>query len=636
MNFLKQQDNRRRQSALLLIAFVIAMMCMALVIHSIIAGLSFLLTGNGSFWVPTVQGSVMIAIVWITVIAGGFFRYLDVKAGGAVLARRFGAVHASERHRYEQEKQLLNVVAEMSIASATAQPEVYVLRRESSINALVLGSEQSHHTIVVTQGALDALNRQELQAVVAHEFGHIKNGDLPLNMRLLIILGGLLAIDEVGRLLIAKESDDTVHPGMLVGYVLIAIGSIGMFFGKIIRAAFSRQREYLADASAVQFTRASYPLASALHVIKEHDHEPMLHLAHSEELAHLCFQAGRKLAWYRRLLASHPEIQSRIDVIEPHFSTKQRKVENRKAVHEQKSGTTALSSGHHTVCQAAETELSTVSSGASHTTSHTANNNVVNLFGGNLSDNVLIMLSDKQTCIAGLFAVFATGDSDSREQYYNSLASGINDAFSEETRRVRSTLCDELNNKQLDIINHITSVLNDTADADTLLRIVSSLEQYALVKKDNKLMSFAIIQLIRRKLNIDNFTMHEAATVLHGTSNAQRIKSFDAMGGEFALLLSLMVESSGACAAAQDAQFQNVLKCYTRDSYPRRTANEADVIPELQAAFQTLLAQPESIRQAFVQHCVEIMQHDGYIVADERVLLDLFAASLGCEARLAA
>lgn len=625
MDFLKQQDDRRRQSTLLLGAFVAAILGMGLVIHSIIAGLSLMLTGSGSFWVPTIQGSVMIGIVWFTILAGGYFRYLDVKAGGAVLARRFGAVHASDRSRYEQEKQLLNVVAEISIASGTPQPEVYVLRGESSINALVLGSEQANHVIVLTQGALDAFDRDELQAVVAHEFGHISNGDLPLNMRLLIMLGGLMAIDEVGRLLMTKGPEGLAHPAMLVGYVLKVIGSVGVFFGKIIRAAFSRQREFLADASAVQFTRDPYPLASALQVIREHEHQPKLNLAHAEELAHLCFQSGLKFAWYQRLLASHPEIQTRMDAIEPHFSTKRRKAEKNSKAADAQTGTTAgVSAGPQFGLDAERPGSANIES------------NVISLFGGELSDRILLLLPDQQSCLAALFALFATGDSNSKRQYYNSLAFSFNDAFSEETRRVQSLIPDELKNNQLNIINHVTSVLSKSVSADSLQKIVLRLEKLTSVKDDYNLMMYASIQLIRRKLNVEFPVVDKVVNSNDQTANARRAKSFDSMGSEFALLLSLMVESSGTSAAELDAQFQSVLKCYTKTSYPRRTANETGIILELEAAFQTLLVQPVAIRQAFVQHCVEIMQQDGYIVPNERALVMLFAASLGCETVLAA
>ena len=117
---------------------------------------------------------------------------------------------------------------------------------------------------------------------------------------------------------------------------------------------------------------------------------------------------------------------------------------------------------------------------------------------------------------------------------------------------------------------------------------------------------------------------------------ARKAKSFDCMGQEFALLLSLMVETSGAPPDELDKQFRRVLNCYTQETYPRRTANETGIIKDLEAAFQTLYVQPKPIRHAFVQHCIEIMRHDGHVMPDERALLDLFAASLGCEELIAA
>ena len=330
MDFYEQQTNRRWHSTALIIVFTLVLVAMGVLIHVVIAALSRLLEQGGSLLQPSTPALVMIGLVWLTMIAGAIFRLIDVRSGGAMLARRFGAVHASDRSRHDKERQLLNVVAEMSIASSTAQPDVYVLRYENSINAFVLGSRDSRPVIVLTHGALEAFDREQLQAVVAHEFAHISNGDLAVNMRLLVAMGGLMAIDEVGQLLIARNDENAVHPGTLVGYLFCALGTVGVVSGRLISAAFSRQREFLADATAVQFTRNPYGLAAALDVISEQRNEPALHGLHARELAHLCFQSGPRLRWLGKWLASHPDVALRIKAIEPHFNVKKRKVLTKK------------------------------------------------------------------------------------------------------------------------------------------------------------------------------------------------------------------------------------------------------------------------------------------------------------------
>lgn len=631
MDFYDQQTNRRWQSFLLIAAFALVLVTMGVLIHVVIAALSLMLGQGGSLLQPSTPALVMIALVWLTMIAGSIFRLMDVRSGGALLARRFGAVHASDRSRHDKEQQLLNVVAEMSIASSTAQPDVYVLRHENSINAFVLGSRNSRPVIVVTNGALEAFDREQLQAVVAHEFGHISNGDLAVNMRLLVTMGGLMAIDEVGRLLIAKSDEDTVHPGTFVGYLFCALGTIGVVSGQLISAAFSRQREFLADASAVQFTRNPYGLASALDVISEQHEQPALHGVHARELAHLCFQSGPKQRWLGKLLASHPDVAVRIAAIEPHFQVKKRKVLTQKLAIAvsgnvtQMPTRTAVASGNQVQAVAGFDEL--------HIETDAAENAVPTNV---LSDRIVLLLSDDSMCLAALFALFVHSENYDRNDYLNALGFSFNKTFTDHVRKVLQLLPDELAKDQLGVILHCSERLNEHLSLEQRQKVVVKLEKLLSANGNYQLMDYARVQLIRRKLAVEFPVVNALAKDSGSLASARKVKSFDSMGQEFALLLSLMVESSGASPGELDAQFRRVLKCYTQENYPRRTANETGLISELEAAFQTLYSQPKSIRHAFVQHCVEIMKHDGYIMPTERALLDLFAASLGCEELIAA
>lgn len=613
MRFFERQVLKRQQSLLLLLCFVAALLGMAALIHGAVVGFSYVLGQTRSLSEPSVQAIVMIALVWLTVLAGGFFRFLDVRAGGAMLARRFGAVRASDRSRYEKEQQLINVVAELGIASSTPQPDVFVLRREASINAFVLGVAREgkgsrRPVIVVTQGALDELDREQLQAMVAHEYAHIANGDLPLNMRLLIVLGGLMAIDEVGRWLVGRNPRQNTHPGVIVGYLLRALGSIGVFFGQLIQSAFSRQREYLADASAVQYTRNPFALAALLSRIKQQDAEPPLHNIHVQELAHICFQARPMKRWLGRLFASHPKLDLRIAAIDPHFSVKQRKAKRQQALSQ---------------------TLNALTGTAEQSMNSTPPVEHVSAPPRELSDRIRLLLSDQNRCLAALFAIFAQSDTEERQKYLSAVAFAFNKPFATLVTELLNTLPDELLTDQLGIIEHASEALKQSVPLEDRQRLVLKLERLLSVRGDYQLMDYATIQLIRRKLEVEFPVLESVAG--NKTAQGRRVKSFDAMGGEFALLLSLMVESSGASQRIQDEEFQRVLKCYTQTLYPRRTGNETGIVAEVEAAFQTLYVQPIAIRQAFVQHCREIVQQDGYVARAERALLELFAASLGCD-----
>ena len=595
----------------MLIAFVLVLIAVAVAIHLVIAALSLALGQGGSFAHPSTPAIAMIGLVWLTMIAGAVLRLFDVKAGGAVMARRFGAVHASDRSRHDKERQLLNIVAEISIASTTPQPDTYVLRHETSINAFIVGNSNSRPVIVVTEGALDAFDRDQLQAVVAHEFGHIANGDLPVNMRLLIVMGGLMAMDEVGQILIARHLTDRIHPAKIIGYLICSLGKIGVFAGRMVSASFSRQREFLADATAVQYTRNPYALALALDVIKEQGGQPALHGAYAHELAHLCFHSAGTHRWLGKLMASHPEIALRIIAIEPNFEVKKRKASKHRA---------------DTVVAGGIGAMPAFASG--HTGDISANMAP--------SDRIVLLLPDEHSCLAALFALFVDKEPCRRRDYLNALGVSFQQMFVDRVNDIARLLPDELAKEQVSLIVHVSGVLNKTLKDTQRQKIALKLEQLLSVDGHYHLMDYARVQLIRRMLNVEFPVISSISSAGHSSAMARKAKSFDKMGQEFALLLSLMVETSGAAPDVLDQQFQRVLKCYTQVNYPRRTANETGIIKDLEAAFQTLYVQPKPIRLAFVQHCIEIMRHDGRVMKDERALLDLFAASLGCDELVAA
>ena len=631
MKFFDHQDNRRRQSNWLLLGFVVALLAMAFVIHLSVALFSMMLGESGGLFILSTPAMALIGIVWLTILSGCFFRALDVRAGGEVLARRFGATHASDRSRYEGEQQFLNIVAEMAIASRTPQPAAYVMRHESSINAFVVGMHPGAQAIVVTQGTLDAFDRDQLQGVIAHEFGHITSGDLPLNMRLLIALGGLMAIDEVGRLLLYKSPDVQFHPAMIVGYLLRGFGSIGVYAGRLIRSAFSRQREYLADASAVQYTRNPYALASALAVIRDSDEDAALHSSHSDELAHLCFQTGDVRNWFARMFATHPPIQKRIDVIEPHFDVKQRQA-SRDAEKFEKLRRNASNSmvGAH-LFSSGDGGISGGMSLAATTDQDAHQIITMDVNESILSDRVLLMLPDESSCLAAIFAIFAPAKALRRDEFLSSLAFSFNQNFADRVKECISSLASELSTDQLAIIDHCTAIMRTKIKFDNRRLIMLKLERLLATDEHYDLMSYATLQLVRRKLDVEFPVIETLADESSKCAEARLAKNFDSMGEEFALLLSLMVETSGAPPEEMEVYFKRVLTCYTQNEYPRRTATETGIIKELEAAFQTLYVQPKPIRLAFVQHCVEIIRNDGHVARAEAALLELFAASLGCE-----
>ena len=265
---------------------------------------------------------VLTTIVVLAIICGAsLFKTLSLRSGGGVVARSLGGARVERSTRDPALRRLHNVVEEMAIASGVTMPEVYVLENEDGINAFAAGNSPADAAIAVTRGAATLLSRDELQGVVAHEFSHILNGDMRLNLRLLGWTFGLLAIAIVARIVLqssprtgGRDRRDGAGALMLAALAVMVLGYIGVFFGRLLQAAVSRHRERLADASAVQFTRNPGGLSGALLKIAGVSSGSRLVTPEAEEVAHMLFAAGLS-----RLFATHPSLEERLKALDPAF-----------------------------------------------------------------------------------------------------------------------------------------------------------------------------------------------------------------------------------------------------------------------------------------------------------------------------
>jgi Zn-dependent protease with chaperone function len=285
----------------------------------------YILTHLGTDKLLAIVG-LIIGVVGLTTL----FRWLDLKQGGAVIARELGGQLVQPNTGDPKQKRLLNVVEEMALASGIPAPQVYLLAQEGGINAFAAGLGLEDAVIGVTQGCIDSLNRDQLQGVIAHEFSHILNGDMRMNQKLVAILAGLLLISQTGRWILefarsgrsgsGRDRGNSVAAFALLGLCLLLIGWLGHLFGALIRAAVSRQREFLADASAVQFTRNPQGIGAALQIIGGHTMHARIQHHRATELGHFFFgracEANFNLfqgSW----LATHPPLDERIRRILP-------------------------------------------------------------------------------------------------------------------------------------------------------------------------------------------------------------------------------------------------------------------------------------------------------------------------------
>jgi Zn-dependent protease with chaperone function len=322
MNFFEQQAQARRNSTRLMLLFALAVVTIVLAVNLA----AMLLSG------PDPKVLALFTCLTLVVIGGGsLYRISQLRAGGAQVAAQLGGVYVPDDTSDPALRRLRNVVEEMAIASGVPAPRLFVLPDEPGINAFAAGYSPSDAAVAVTRGALEQLNRDELQGVIAHEFSHILNGDMRLNIRLMGVLFGILMLSVIGKRVLWQmaagsrgRSSRSLGPVMfllIAGAVSIAIGSIGVFFGRLIKAGVSRQREVLADASAVQFTRQTQGLAGALKKIGGVPDGSLFHdRAGAEEVSHMLFGQGMA---FSRWFATHPPLEERIRRLEPSFGPAQ-------------------------------------------------------------------------------------------------------------------------------------------------------------------------------------------------------------------------------------------------------------------------------------------------------------------------
>ena len=326
MNFFERQDTARRNSRLLVVLFILA-------VASIVAAMDLAATVIWYLVQLYVDRPLQGPPRWLHVgVIGGTLalilavsirKTLEVRAGGGVaIARMLDARQVVPVKATLAERRLLNVVHEMAIASGSRVPLVYVLDDHGGINAFAAGFDGSLTVVVVTRGALQHLNRDELQAVIGHEFSHIVNGDMSLNLTMIGPLAGLLFIGAAGAhiLRLSVEHGGTEPRAwpilFAVGGALFLIGYVGLFCGRAIKAMVAREREFLADAASVQYTRNPEGMAGALDQVRRL-HSTVLHL-HAEDVSHLFFAEALHLE-EERMLSTHPRLEERIRRLAPHF-----------------------------------------------------------------------------------------------------------------------------------------------------------------------------------------------------------------------------------------------------------------------------------------------------------------------------
>jgi Zn-dependent protease with chaperone function len=323
MNFFEHQEQARRKSRWLIILFIIAVFSIVFAVNWLVTLTLFIngasVSGQPSFWsdfwalapvVMPINGLIIMGISW--------FKTQQLSSHGCKVAEMLGGVRVDPSTKDPKLRQLLNVVEEMSIAAGVSVPNVYLLDKEKHMNAFAAGNDIGDAVIGVTQGLLDHLNRDELQGVIAHEYSHIFHGDMKTNLRLLGVNSGILFLSTMGEILLrsqrhtSRRSSSGKNNGggaiAILGLGLIIIGWIGVVFARLIQSSVSRQREFLADASAVQYTRNPQGIGQALSKLEIHGSQ--VEHPKAQEASHMFFGLFKAR---NSLFSTHPPIKQRLE-----------------------------------------------------------------------------------------------------------------------------------------------------------------------------------------------------------------------------------------------------------------------------------------------------------------------------------
>lgn len=335
VDFFTQQDQARRNTGLLVLLFILALCALILIANIAVMiclwGMEEAVEGDPALLLNQGIEPLLAKVNWElfglvsllvcgVVASAAIYKRVQLAEGGKAVAESLRGVRIHPNTDDPLQKVALNVVEEMALASGMPVPPVYLLN-EQGINAFAAGNNPSDAVIGLTLGAIESLDRDQLQGVVAHEFSHILNGDMRLNIKLISLLHGIVFLGVIGEFLLRGSPNSHSSSGkksgqlVMLGLALLLVGWMGNFFGRLIKAAVNRQREYLADASAVQFTRNPKGIADALKVIGGHSDRSEIYSVQADPVSHLFF--GKPLRYLSGIYATHPPLLDRIFRVDP-------------------------------------------------------------------------------------------------------------------------------------------------------------------------------------------------------------------------------------------------------------------------------------------------------------------------------
>lgn len=631
MDFFSQQDKARRSTGILVLYFLLAILLIVLAINGVVyyafseAGfyLSYQDSGDPApislnewlqqpYWLYICLGIIAV------IVLGSLFRLFKLRGGGHAIAEMAGGRLLDMDTNDNKEIQFIHVVEEMSIASGVPMPSLYVMDHERGINAFVAGFRPTETVMAVTRGTLDTLSRDELQGVVGHEFSHILNGDMRINIRLIAILAGILLIGKVGEVVLrssGRHSRGNNKGGgviLLLALALFAIGYIGLFFGRLIKAAISRQREFLADASSVQFTRNPKGIAGALYKIRQHSGGTLLNTSNAEDMSHMCFGETVKLH-FTTLLATHPPLELRINAVDPMFLKTERAKD---IINKQNQAREEASTGDMD-----ETGISRFTDSGSHTSIDAITASV-----GNPTPEHLIYAQQLINALPTSISRVMRSKQGAGLVVYGLLVAGMDKTIGNEFLRQQEILNDNLEpllnelykldrRLHLPMIDMVLPVLK-RFDDDDKSELISRVEQ--LIKLDKKFTLFEFVLLTLIKQHLDKNA---------GKVNRVKHHSFKPVLAEIRLLLSVLAQSSGQVSEKKESSFKRAMATFSTKSIAMYSISEVSPDKITQALNELNRLSP-MLKKSIINACADTVLDDGIIMPLEAELLRAISTSL--------
>ncbi|MFV2057004.1 MAG: M48 family metallopeptidase [Thiohalomonadales bacterium] len=658
MNFFQAQDNARRSTTRLLILFAIAVISLILITNLLVVGMMGFyssLFGNdyvtGQYIARVEQGQSVAmenvysdafmrvfdwgifwrisALVSLVIFLGSLYKIRSLAAGGKVIAEMLGGRRICRDTRDVDERKILNVVEEMAIASGTPVPVVYLLPQETGINAFAAGNTTGDAIIGVTSGCISQLSRNQLQGVIAHEFSHILNGDMRLNSRMMGVLHGILLIGMVGYFLLRSTTNSHrrdgagVMMGLGLGLGLMVVGFAGSFFGSMIKATISRQREYLADASAVQFTRNPNGIAGALKVIGAKNSDSIIANPTAPSLSHSFFATGVS-SFFTDLFATHPPLAKRILNIDPSwdgkFSTLHEETKSLAEESSTKESSGGSASSHHPLTQTiiAAAALEAINEIGQPSSKHLAYAHDILL---NVPDKLIAATREPFSARALIYALVMSENKSIVQIQLEHLRSHADKGVYTVTQELRSEIKPLKAEYRLPLIDIATAALRELSPQQ-YQRFQGNFQ--VLIKADNKMSLFewALQRILFHHLDAD-FNKH---SIVARSAKFSRIAP---VLNECVVVLSLLAHAENKDHQSAEGAFNKALEVLGHKEVYILTKDKLS-LKALNVAIDKIDLLKPLIKPRFLKACAACIMSDAKVSPTEAQLLRAFSAAINC------